>query len=162
MLTNGRTLTWAFLALLLLSAHARAGEKVSKESFESQGKKRTYYLFVPGSVTAAAPAPLLILLHGSGRNGLSLVEKWKDLANKEGIIIAGPDAINSQGWNIPADGPEFLHDLTSELKAKYPIDPRRMYLFGHSAGAAFALYMSLYESEYFAATAIHAGALPPN
>jgi predicted esterase len=105
---------------------------------------------------------LLILLHGSGRNGLSLVEKWKDLANKESIIIAGPDAINSQGWNIPADGPEFLHDLISELKAKYPIDPRRMYLFGHSAGAGFALYISLYESEYFAATAIHAGALPPN
>ncbi len=91
-----------------------------------------------------------------------MVEKWKDLANQEGIIIAGPDATNSQGWNIPADGPEFLHELISELKAKYPIDPRRMYLFGHSAGAVFALYMSLYESEYFAATAIHAGALPPN
>jgi tetratricopeptide (TPR) repeat protein len=34
-------------------------------------------------------------------------------------------------------------------------------LFGHSGGAVFALLMSLYESEYFAATAIHAGALYP-
>ncbi len=34
-----------------------------------------------------------------------------------------------------------------------------MYLFGHSAGASFALHMSLMESEYFAATAIHAGSL---
>jgi hypothetical protein len=29
-----------------------------------------------------------------------------------------------------------------------------------SAGAGFAIYMSLFESEYFAAMAIHAGALP--
>ena len=157
-----RSLILSFVLLNLAFAQCAFGQKIRKENTESQGKTRTYYLVVPDQVTAAHPAPLLVLLHGSGRNGLSLVEKWKDLANKEGIIIAGPDAINSQGWNIPADGPEFLHDLISELKAKCPIDPRRMYLFGHSAGAGFALYMSLYESEYFAATAIHAGALPPN
>ena len=45
------------------------------------------------------------------------------------------------------------------LKSKYPINPRRVYLFGHSAGASFALHMSLMESQYFAAAAIHAGAL---
>jgi poly(3-hydroxybutyrate) depolymerase len=157
-----KSLILACVLLTLGFAPGALGQKIRKETIESQGKTRTYYLVIPSQVTADHPAPLLVLLHGSGRNGLSLVEKWKDLANKEGIIIAGPDAINSQGWSIPADGPEFLHDLISELKAKYPIDPRRMYLFGHSAGAGFALYMSLYESEYFAATAIHAGALPPN
>jgi predicted esterase len=47
-----------------------------------------------------------------------------------------------------------------ELKSKYPVNPRRVYLFGHSAGAVFAIQMSLMESQYFAATAIHAGALP--
>ena len=36
-----------------------------------------------------------------------------------------------------------------------------MYLFGHSAGAKQALYLSLLESEYFAATAVYAGALGP-
>src|SRR5947209_6590857 len=158
MLTNGRTLTWAFLALLLFSAHARAGEKVSKESFESHGKKRTYYLFVPGSVTAVAPVPLVVLLHGSGRNGLSLVEKWKDLAASEGFIIVGPDAINTQGWHTPEDGPDFLRDLVEMLRAKYPVNPRRVYLFGHSAGAVFALDLAMLESEYFAAAAVHAGA----
>src|SRR5947209_158449 len=158
MLTNGRTLTWAFLALLLFAAHARAGEKVSKESFESHGKKRTYYLFVPGSVTAAAPVPLVVLLHGSGRNGLSLAEKWKDLASAEGFIIVGPDAISTQGWHTPEDGPDFLRDLVEMLRAKYPVNPRRVYLFGHSAGAVFALDLAMLESEYFAAAAVHAGA----
>jgi poly(3-hydroxybutyrate) depolymerase len=143
--------------VLALPAHA---QKIRKEKTESQGKNRTYYLMVADTATAEHPAPLLVVLHGSNRNGLSLVEKWKDLAVKEGIFLVGPDAINPQGWNIPLDGPEFLHDLISDLKARYPIDPRRMYLFGHSAGAIFALYMSLHESEYFAATAIHAGLLP--
>ena len=134
-------------------------QKIRKETIESQGKKRTYYLVVPDKAIAEQPAPLLLVLHGSGRNGLSLVEKWKDLAIKEGIVLVGPDAINSQGWSSPADGPDFLHDLISDLKSKYPIDSRRMYLFGHSGGATFALYMALFESEYFAATAIHAGTL---
>jgi predicted esterase len=62
---------------------------------------------------------------------------------------------------MPQDGPEYLHDLVEELKTKYPVNPRRVYLFGHSGGAIFALEMSLMESQYFAATAIHAGALPP-
>jgi pimeloyl-ACP methyl ester carboxylesterase len=98
-------------------------------------------------------------LHGSGRTGVTLVEKWKDLAKKEGIILAGPDASDLRGWGSPQDGPDYLRDLVDELKSKYPVNPRRVYLFGHSAGASFALEMSLMESEYFAATAIHAGAL---
>jgi poly(3-hydroxybutyrate) depolymerase len=71
---------------------------ILKEIIRSQGKERAYYLFVPDKISPATPAPLLVLLHGSGRNGMSLVEKWKDLAKKEGIIIAGPDALDSKGW----------------------------------------------------------------
>lgn len=156
---NGRNLVRVFLALLLLSAHARAAEKITRETFDSRGGKRTYYLFVPGSVaTSATPAPLVVLLHGSGRNGLSLVEKWKDLAAAEGFIVVGPDASDSQGWRTPEDGPDFIHGLVEALRAKYPVNPRRVYLFGHSAGAVFALNLSMMESEYFAATAVHAGA----
>jgi poly(3-hydroxybutyrate) depolymerase len=137
-------------------------QEVQKEITNLGGKARAYYLFVPDKLTKDRPAPLVLLLHGSGRNGVSLVDKWKDLAKKEGIILVGPDAINSRGWNVPADGPDFVHELLSELKGKYPIDVRRMYLFGHSAGASFALYMGLFESEYFAAVAIHAGGLQPD
>lgn len=54
-----------------------------------------------------------------------------------------------------------MRDVVEALKGKYPIDERRVYLFGHSDGAEFAIFMSLLESEYFAAMAIHAGALSP-
>jgi poly(3-hydroxybutyrate) depolymerase len=153
-----RSLTRVCAALMLLSlaAHARADDKVSKEKIESGGRKRTYHLFAPSS--AKPQAPLVVLLHGSGRDGLSLVDKWKALAAREGFLLAGPDSRGSQGWNIPEDGPDFIRDLVEALKAKYRLDPRRVYLFGHSAGAVFALHLAMMESEYFAAAAVHAGA----
>ena len=148
--------------LLITGATTLAADDITKELMKSSGKTRVYYLYVPSTVQPSSPAPLVVMLHGSNRTGNSLVEKWKELAKKEGFIIAGPDATNLRGWNAPLDGPDFLRDLVEELKTKHPINPRRVYLFGHSAGAIFALEMSLLESQYFAATAIHAGALAPD
>ena len=146
--------------LLLSSTSVFAKDDITKELIASNGKMRAYYLYVPSTIKPGSPAPLVVMLHGSGRVGMSLVEKWKDLAKKEGFIIAGPDSLDIRGWRSPDDGPDYLRDLIEELKSKYPINARRVYLFGHSAGASFALEISLMESQYFAATAIHAGALP--
>ena len=150
-----------FTSLLVLSASPVSAEKILKESLRSRGKDRTYYLFVPDNLSPTTPSPLLILLHGSGRDGLSLVKKWSEFAKKEGIIIVGPNSLNLEDWKIPEDGPDFIHELVEALKAKHPVNTRRVYLFGHSAGAKQALYLSLLESEYFAATAVYAGALGP-
>jgi poly(3-hydroxybutyrate) depolymerase len=149
-----------FTATILNSSPKASAADITKELIVSQGKTRAYYLYVPDKLSASKPVPLLVVLHGSNRNGITLVEKWKDLASKEGFIVVGPDASNLASWRTPEDGPDFLHELVEALKAKYPVNPRRVYLFGHSAGAGHALYMSLFESQYFAATAIHAGALP--
>ncbi len=145
--------------LLLTAAPVVAKDDITKELMTSAGKTRVYYLYVPSTLKQGTPAPLIVTLHGSNRTGVTLVEKWKDLAKKEGIILAGPDATNLQGWGSPQDGPDFLRDLVESLKEKYSINPKRVYLFGHSSGAIFGLEMSLMESQYFAATAIHAGAL---
>jgi len=58
----------------------------------------------------------------------------------------------------PETGRTFCNDVVEDLKSKYSVDPRCIYLFGHSAGAVFALMMAMDESEYFAAVAVHAGA----
>jgi predicted esterase len=129
---------------------------VIHDTITSGGRKRSYYLFVPDKLKA--PAPLVVLLHGSGHNGRSLIDKWQDLAEKEGFIIAGPDSEDPSAWVLGKDGPDFLHDLVEALKSKHPINPRRVYLFGHSGGAVFGLVMSTVASEYFAAVAVHAGA----
>lgn len=147
-------------ALLLCPLGARAAGKITKESLESQGKKRAYYLYVPKKVAESkSPAPLVLTLHGSGQDGKILVEHWQDYADNEGIILAGPDATEKVRWNIPRDGPDFLRDVVEDVRSKQPVNARRVYLFGHSAGAVFAIYMAAIESEYYAAAFVHAGAI---
>lgn len=143
-------------SLLFASAPAKA-DKISKKTLDLKGEKRTYYLYVPDSAKGQSSVPLIVLLHGSGRDGLSLVEKWKDLAERENLIVVGPNSKNSQMWSTDGDGPEFFGDLVEKLKSELPVDGRRVYLFGHSAGAVYALNLSMVESEYYAATAFHAG-----
>lgn len=144
----------AILTMLIVEAAAAA--TITKETIDSGGRARTFYLLAPPT---EGPAPLVILLHGSGRNGKILVDHWKKLAEKEGIVLAGPDSINSRGWTFPVDGPRFLRDVVDEVKTRVPIDERRVYLFGHSAGAMFALQIAPLETTYFASVAVHAGAI---
>src|SRR5690242_15129319 len=130
------------LVLLFLlawsSAMALAAAKPEKQTLASEGTARTYYTFVPEKITA--PAPLLLLLHGSGRDGISQINEWKDLAEKEGIILVAPDSANAREWSMNTDGPEFLHEVVEAVRAKHSVDGTRLYIFGHSAGAVFALY----------------------
>ena len=150
-----------FLSALftLVFSPTAAAQKIEKQTLTSGGNQRTYYLYVPSKPKAGVAMPLIVTLHGSGRDGRSLVEKWKDFAEKEGIIVAGPDSKNSAQWSLGEDGLDLFFDLVESLRSKLPVDSRRVYLFGHSAGAGYALILSLFESRYFAATAVHAGAL---
>lgn len=135
--------------------------KISRERISWNGKERIFYLYVPTEAGADQKLPLVLTLHGSGRNGETLVSRWKEKAENEKIVLAGPDSADSVHWTSPADGPLFLHDVVEQVRTKASIDGRRIFLFGHSAGAVFALQMAALESEYFAAAAIHAGALQP-
>jgi len=147
------------LAVLFLISTSLAAEKAKPEklTLSFEGKARTYYVFVPDGLGQSAP--MLLLLHGSGRNGMSQIDPWKDFAAKDGIILVAPDSSDSGYWNQKADSPDFIHAVVEAARSKYPVDPRRMYLFGHSAGAVYALYLAVVQSEYFAATAVHAGSL---
>lgn len=135
---------------------------VTKETLTVNGLERTYFLFIPNGLNQATPAPVILLLHGSGRDGWSLVKKWTKLAKKEGIILIGPDAADSEVWTSQLDGPGFLRTVIEHAGQKVPIDHRRIYIFGHSAGACWALYLAIVESEYYAAIAVHAGMLSPS
>ena len=150
----------AVLCALPLSLFAASGG-LSKESIDFEGKRHEYFVFVPKIDTGGAPPPMLVLLHGSGHDGRSLLDPWKKLATREGLVLVAPNAQNPTAWQSPADGPEALTGIADAVKKQYGVDPNRVYLFGHSAGAVFALLMSLWEPRYFAAIAVHAGAIPP-
>jgi poly(3-hydroxybutyrate) depolymerase len=148
-----------FVAMLAVLPAPPADAKIEKLAFGSGGLNRTYYLFIPERA-AAGNAPLLLLLHGSGRNGKTLIDPWLPLAKSEGIVLVAPDASDPMAWRIPHEGPDFFYDLAELVRITHDVvDERRMYVFGHSAGAIHGLGLGLLESEYFAAIAVHAGLL---
>ena len=125
---------------------------------EPVSSQRDYALYVSTKLAATPEqlAPLLVVLHGSGQRGAQMVEAWKDLAEREGLIVVGPDSLDPRQWTLPGDGPHFISALVDAIKAKHPVDPRRVYLFGYSAGGLYALSLGLIETEYFAGVASYA------
>jgi len=155
-----RTLAPRLLGLVTLltwSLSAQTTVAPSKETIESAGMKRSYYIYVPESVLPMEAAPLLLLLHGSGQNGLALLREWTGLAATEGIVLIAPNSRDRLFWRLDDDGPAFLRDVIDAAASRHTIDRRRVYLFGLSGGAVYALTVSVLESELFAATAVFAG-----
>ena len=66
----------------MLAASLASAQKVTKASIKTSASERSYFLFVPDGLDKSKPAPLVVLLHGSGRNGQSLFDAGKDLAAK--------------------------------------------------------------------------------
>jgi polyhydroxybutyrate depolymerase len=62
----------------------------------------------------------------------------------------------------PPDDVRFLNRLLNKLLRDYPIDPRRVYIYGYSNGAAMAHRMACDAAHRFAAIVAGAGTLPGN
>lgn len=134
-----------------------AAEMPPLQKLSSGGVQHSYYLYVPPSVVPTTEAPLLVLLHGSGSDGRSMLHEWMALADAEGLVLVAPNSTSLVGWRVREDGPEFLHDVIEAAIGQAHIDRRRVYMFGYSAGAVYALTIGTIESEYFAALALFAG-----
>jgi poly(3-hydroxybutyrate) depolymerase len=147
-------ITLAVAIVACVSAPAVA-QKSEKHTIAIDGRQRTY-LSLPVA-PGGEPAPLLLLLHGSGRDAASIFDPWQSLAKKERIVLVAPNSFNPAGWNLATDGPDVLRQIIEDVTARGGVDPRRMYIFGHSAGGHHGIDMALLESEYFAAVAVHAG-----
>jgi len=146
-----------FGCLVLTSAAAGAEGTVTTKSIPFAGNARRYELYIPSSATDGG-APLLVLLHGSGGSGAYIINLWRADAEREGIVLAAPNSLHPDGWRLREDNPEFIKAVVDAVVGDAHINPSRLYLFGQSGGAVYALTLAMLESEYFAAVAIHAGA----
>ena len=152
LLRRALIVAFAFLA----AAPARAADIV-RQDITISGRERAYYLYVPDTAKGGN-APLLLLLHGSGGNGQEISTLWKDVADREGIVLVAPNAWHNDAWRPADDTPHVIGTVINDAAARTPgIDFCRLYLFGQSGGAVYALVLSMLESRAFAATAIHAG-----
>jgi predicted esterase len=113
-------------------------------------------MFIPEDVSIARP--LLIALHGGGRDGASQIELWKPLAEREQLFVLAPDSLKppyiEATWFTPMDGDNLVDRITDALN-NHPVNRKRVYVFGHSVGATKALDFGFHNRNAIAATALH-------
>jgi polyhydroxybutyrate depolymerase len=105
------------------------------------------------------PRPLLLALHGLGGTGHDLeVDSGLDaVADREGAIVAYPDALRRQWNQAPAvmgstpDDTGFLEQLVDRLVAAGCADAQRVYAIGVSNGGGMAYRLACDAAERIAA-----------
>ena len=107
------------------------------------------------------PRPTIVLLHGSDRTGESMVDTWREVAEREGLVLVAPDLGGVAGWDRGVPDPRVLMDALADAATRYPVDPARVALFGHSRGAIAAQAIANRVSGPWRAVAIHAGTVNP-
>ena len=126
-------------------------DRAMTESSFLAGGDRATSVDLPNGYNANNPAPLLLDLHGFMGDGLSQqrFSRLGNVARENGFVYAAPDGLpNSNGdqfWNASrsccnfdrtdVDDAAFLKSLIDEISKKVAIDPKRIYIFGHSNGA---------------------------
>lgn len=111
------------------------------------------YPYLLYSEAHTTPAPAVLLLHGAGDHAASFIETWTHLAHKKKFALITPE--------IPRDikfepvAPAVFRCIMEDARQQVAIDPRRIYLFGHSMGGYLGFDAAMFESDYFAAAAIH-------
>lgn len=151
----------AAIVALFLCANAVAQSLprgVEKKDIQSGSTRQSYYFYVPEHAKNAKAMPVIVVMHGSGGDGLGQVLAWKALAEANHIILIGPNIGNSAAaWDELYDHPEWILGAIAEVGSTHPVDGRRVYLWGYSAGGMFTFYLAFMESRYFAAAAVHGG-----
>ena len=120
-----------FLFVLLPSnSHAQSNPK-RKEKYQ-------YLLYLPKDYAAKkADYPLVIYLHGGSQRGQDLAKLKTyglpylvDKGRNFDFIIASPQCPDAKFWSTD----NWFEPLYDEIKTKYRIDPKRIYLAGISMG----------------------------
>ncbi len=135
---------------------------------------RPFQVFVPSGYDEATPAPLVILLHGYGASGdgQEAYFQFQPLAEELSFLYIHPDGTTdpreSQFWNATdaccnfagpkVDDSAYLAAIIEQVESTYKVDPKRIFLAGHSNGGFMSYRMACDHADKVAAIASLAGA----
>jgi polyhydroxybutyrate depolymerase len=146
--------------------------------FELQhdGLLRRYIVHVPPRATNRR-LPVMLALHGGGGSGAQFQRENRldPVADREGFLAVYPDGtgplsgrlltwnsgVHCCGWarKHAVDDSGFLVAMLDDLGGRAPIDPRRLYVTGHSNGAMMAYRLAAEHADRVAAIVAVGGAM---
>jgi phospholipase/carboxylesterase len=116
------------------------------------GTDRDGYLLVPQSYNPDRPLPLVLGLHGAGRNGLEAMQLLEPYAESAGFLVLAVDSRRAT-WDAMygAYGPdvEFIDHALEHCYVRCAVDPARIFVQGFSDGASYALGLGLANGDLF-------------
>jgi polyhydroxybutyrate depolymerase len=138
------------------------------------GGARPVLMEGPAQLTPGTRYPLVLVLHGYGASGLlqSAYLQIAGLTSNPGILMLAPDGTlddrNNRYWNASeaccapdgstVDDVAYLGGLIDEALRTWPVDPKRVYVVGHSNGDYMAHRLACERADVIAAIAGLAGA----
>jgi polyhydroxybutyrate depolymerase len=136
------------------------------------GDERPAEVDIPTDYDPTVPHPLVMVLHGIGANGFvetAYLQLFDFVDEKQFVLIYPDGTLNEQDrrfWNAtdaccdPSDSVDdvgYLSGLIAEAEQMYNIDPKRVYLIGHSNGGFMSFRMACEASELITAIVSLAG-----
>jgi predicted esterase len=103
-------------------------------------------VFVPRGLGAKKPVPVVVALHASGLDENAYFERYG-----AGQIVK---ECRKRGWLLVSPRGSFNPDILEVLGERYPIDPKRVFLVGHSLGGSQALAVAAKSPKTFAGVAV--------
>ena len=128
--------------------------------------------YVPSCYKEESAVPLVITMHGGGQSAWHqfYTTSWIEVAEKNNVIIVSPNAPKDQLWQAP-EGERatdenlyevrFLKALLIEIKNKYKIDEKKIYMQGLSLGDQMTLHFARLYGDMLAGIACCAGPIAP-
>lgn len=124
-------------------------------------------LYPVTSQDGSAGSPLLVTLHGDIDHAPTTAARWTVAAKERGVIVLGIECPRALGcdkgsfwrWN---GAPAYLEKQVDAVRAKYAVDPRRIFLSGWSGGASYMGWHAARLPKVFAALVHHGGGVAPS
>ncbi|CAN5551170.1 PHB depolymerase family esterase [soil metagenome] len=141
-----------------------------EKTMASGGIMRHYILRVPKAYDATKRLPLVVVLHGwtSSGAGVEAYSGMGDEAARRGYISVYPDGLGqARGWNAgfidlsgqKKDDVAFVGELIDEVGKQVGVDPKRIYVCGHSNGAFLTNAVGAKYGDKIAAIGVVAGTI---
>ncbi len=126
----------------------------------ADGQLVPFRIFVPDNFDAAKNWPLVVALHGAGGDENAFMDGYqgtfKKSAQKHGYLAVSVNGRGPYTMYAGNAGRDPL-DALDRIEKVYPIDPKRVYLTGHSMGGFGTVQLGFNNPDRFAALAPIAG-----